>query len=1047
MTPTEAAAAGGGGDGDEDGDGSGRTTPTDHQPRFSHAAATGIDGELPWDVGWFEGEPPTRAAFDRRFHCCALLEEAAASGGGGGGGGGGGAGGGEVRGSRGSGGVRLLTPCDLCFSPPLVIESALLCDCRVELRNEAAAAPRAAAADGAGGERWRGVLGRGALLHWHGADLALPCLMRVQLPRSTWSGVATVSRGGSGGGGGHKPPDRLTVIRPGVQQFAVSLEHRRLPSGGLAVALYAQFWMVNLTGLPLEYAPRQATRQQPKQLGKKSFDRPKAGAAAAAGAGSPPVSPRSPPPPSVSEDAPPAAAPAPAPPPAAGSAASAVELAASKLRPRAETPPGAVTLIRRTPKGSPTLTPVATPKLPPEARLSDSPATVRRRAHGETATRRVQDLLERAALAAAAGADAPSPDVAARALEIGQRALKANGAGDVSGACALFYEAAMLLPRFTSLLSVANMHLKLNEPLLAIPLYTHVLQNADEESRELKLARRKLADATAAAATLAEEQQGGESFTRRESGSGSRPGSRPPSRRPSGVAGSTDGDAGGSGEAGSSSGGLVEPSTKLQAAAAAVELAAVASSVELAALAGDAGADDDGAPAPTPMLRSPDEGGADGDDGGDGDGGDGGGDAGEGAAAATPRRRGVQLEKLRHAAAAELRGRLDQLRPESLSSQGLADLKLTVVKRLESAEPAVRARSLELIALVGASLEKAGAATAATAAATAAAGRAAGHSAREYITDHFSRAAADGGISLAERAGLALDMDGTTDAAAAAAAYPLAGIAAVAPGAAAHAMRLPWGAERMAELGHPDEEIYESALLRDAAEEDGDGDGGDDGAAAAAAEGAAAAWSAAAAAEGRVHMFGMPRDLFGSRCCVRLKEGAWSDGFHLGSLTTGGVVALPAARGGAAGGAASGGGGGGAGGESLDLQLVEAEGSASAEDSAGAAASAVVAAAAAAGAAGHGGPAAFELGVSSAMASGRYWRTRLVTFTHRFMLSNACGRALLLRQVGGGAPSGGGGGGGARRRRPCCCCRAVAAPGTGPTTTPPPKSRRSSPPA
>ena len=435
----------------------------------------------------------------------------------------------------------------------------------------------------------------------------------------------------------------------------------------------------------------------------------------------------------------------------------------------------------------------------------------------------------------------------------------------------------------------------------------------------------------------------------------------------------------------------------------------MASSVELAALAGDAGADDDGAPAPTPMLRSPDEGGADGDDGdGDGDGGDVGGDAGEGAAAATPRRRGVQLEKLRHAAA-ELRGRLDQLRPESLSSQGLADLKLTVVKRLESAEPAVRARSLELIALVGASLEKAGAATAATAAATAAAGRAAGHSAREYITDHFSRAAADGGISLAERAGLALDMDGTTDAAAAAAAYPLAGIAAVAPGTAAHAMRLPWGAERMAELGHPDEEIYESALLRDA-EEDGDGDGGDDGAAAAAAEAAAAAWSAAAAAEGRVHMFGMPRDSLRPRCCVRLKEGAWSDGFHLGSLTTGGVVALPAARGGAAGGAASGGGGGGAGGESLDLQLVEAEGSASAEDSAGAAASAVVAAAAAAGAAGHGGPAAFELGVSSAMASGRYWRTRLVTFTHRFMLSNACGRALLLRQVGGGAPSGGGGG-------------------------------------
>ena len=43
--------------------------------------------------------------------------------------------------------------------------------------------------------------------------------------------------------------------------------------------------------------------------------------------------------------------------------------------------------------------------------------------------------------------------------------------------------AALLLPRLTSLLSVANMQLKLLRPLLAIPLYTFVLNHAEDGAR------------------------------------------------------------------------------------------------------------------------------------------------------------------------------------------------------------------------------------------------------------------------------------------------------------------------------------------------------------------------------------------------------------------------------------------------------------------------------------------------------------------------------------------------------------------------------------
>jgi hypothetical protein len=44
--------------------------------------------------------------------------------------------------------------------------------------------------------------------------------------------------------------------------------------------------------------------------------------------------------------------------------------------------------------------------------------------------------------------------------------------------------------------------------------------------------------------------------------------------------------------------------------------------------------------------------------------------------------------------------------------------------------------------------------------------------------------------------------------------------------------------------------------------------------------------------------------------------------------------------------------------------------------------------------------ASLELGVLSRMASGRFWRTKLISFTHRFVLVNCANSALLVRQFG-----------------------------------------------
>ena len=70
---------------------------------------------------------------------------------------------------------------------------------------------------------WRGTLPRGAVLAWHRSDCAVPVAVRVQLPRSTWSSVVSLTRAV----GGSRPPERLSVVRPGLRPFTISLEHRR----------------------------------------------------------------------------------------------------------------------------------------------------------------------------------------------------------------------------------------------------------------------------------------------------------------------------------------------------------------------------------------------------------------------------------------------------------------------------------------------------------------------------------------------------------------------------------------------------------------------------------------------------------------------------------------------------------------------------------------------------------------------------------------------------------------------------------------------------
>lgn len=149
----------------------------------------------------------------------------------------------------------LLKPCRLSFDPPFIIQNALLSPCRIELRNyEASRGTR---------ERLRELLPRGGQLMWHSANLALPLSMKVQLSKSTWSPMVLISRPTA-----YRPPDRVIVVTRNLANFAISLEHRKLPSGAVSIALYCQYWIVNLTALPLQFASsyRRGVRDREKSL-------------------------------------------------------------------------------------------------------------------------------------------------------------------------------------------------------------------------------------------------------------------------------------------------------------------------------------------------------------------------------------------------------------------------------------------------------------------------------------------------------------------------------------------------------------------------------------------------------------------------------------------------------------------------------------------------------------------------------------------------------------------------------------------------------------
>lgn len=87
-----------------------------------------------------------------------------------------------------------------------------------------------------------------------------------------------------------------------------------------------------------------------------------------------------------------------------------------------------------------------------------------------------------------------SPSLVLEAVELSRLGLRCEQQGDTATACAHFHEAALKLPTLPSLLSSALMRLKNKQPLLALPLYTFVLQHAEEGCKELEIARARLDD-------------------------------------------------------------------------------------------------------------------------------------------------------------------------------------------------------------------------------------------------------------------------------------------------------------------------------------------------------------------------------------------------------------------------------------------------------------------------------------------------------------------------------------------------------------------------
>ena len=280
----------------------------------------------------------------------------------------------------------------------------------------------------------------------------------------------------------------------------------------------------------------------------------------------------------------------------------------------------------------------------------------------------VQEVLRRA--------DEPlDVSVAAISTAVGlaQLGLRAEKEGDSGVSCACFHEAAVLFPTLPLLLSAALMRLKCSQPLVALPIYTYVLHRAGEGSKELEMARARLDEATPTAATPA---VGSVSDMADEEG------------------GAAEDVLGAGGEWRLEEGGASirqrRPSEEMMLAAAALEEAAVG-----LAEAGKRG-----------VIGMPSSDGV----GEGGEGGKEGGGGGGGETAAGDARGRTQLR----AAAAKLTRRIEQLEEKQRGVGGVGessgwsfrDLKTALVTRLESAEPAVRKGSLELLGMVAASLDR-----------------------------------------------------------------------------------------------------------------------------------------------------------------------------------------------------------------------------------------------------------------------------------------------------------------------------------------------------
>ena len=70
---------------------------------------------------------------------------------------------------------------------------------------------------------------------------------------------------------------------------------------------------------------------------------------------------------------------------------------------------------------------------------------------------------------------------------------QSNQADDYKAACSYFETSFLLNPKLTTLISTANMHLKLRNPTVASEIYMRLLQNPSVPQREREVALRKLA--------------------------------------------------------------------------------------------------------------------------------------------------------------------------------------------------------------------------------------------------------------------------------------------------------------------------------------------------------------------------------------------------------------------------------------------------------------------------------------------------------------------------------------------------------------------------